>query len=277
MEIRYTTDKETFKRMTTDDMRKTFVIDNMFCPDVIQTTYIETERSIIGSAIPIKSGLKLLSSKKEMSAEYFTERREIGVINLGGSGKINTDNDMFQLEEKDMLYIGRGTKLIEFNSIDLKKPACFYFVSYPAHKEYPTKLIKMQDAEHAKLGSTLEANKRVINKYIHPNGVKSCQIVMGLTELEAGSVWNTMPVHTHQRRSEVYMYFGMPENGLVIHLMGSPDQTRHLILRNFQPVISPIWSIHSGCGTQNYSFIWAMGGENQDFGDMDPVEMKDLF
>ena len=277
MEIRYAHSPESVKRMTTEETRDAFLIQNLFVPDTLQLIYSDTERAIVGSAIPLKTNLELLSSQKEMAAEYFLERREIGIINIGGEGYVIGDGYKYAMQRKDMLYLGKGIKNVEFCSVDPDTPAEFYFVSYPAHKEYPAKLINIKDAEHAHLGSLSESNDRVINKYILPGKVESCQLVMGMTELKEGSVWNTMPVHTHQRRSEVYMYFDMDENSVVFHFMGAPTETRHLIMRNKQAVISPIWSIHSGCGTKNYSFVWAMGGENQIFSDMDGVEMKDIF
>jgi 4-deoxy-L-threo-5-hexosulose-uronate ketol-isomerase len=276
MDVRYTTDPESIKRMTTEELRKLYLIDSIFKPDAIPMTYSDIDRSITGSAVPVKESLKLLSSKKEMAAEYFTERREIGIINIGGEGLIIVDGKKFPMNHKDTLYVGKESIDILFGSNDSKNPAMFYFVSYPAHKKYPTTHAKFSDAAPSKLGSVKDANARTIYKYIHPNGIQSCQLVMGLTELEEGSVWNTMPPHTHQRRSEVYMYFNLGENGKVIHLMGSPDETKHIIMRNGQAVLSPSWSIHSGVGTKNYSFIWAMGGENQVFDDMDSVDMNNF-
>jgi 4-deoxy-L-threo-5-hexosulose-uronate ketol-isomerase len=212
-----------------------------------------------------------------MATEFFAERREVGVINIGMDGVIRIDGKGYSMAHKDALYIGRGAREVEFVGRSADKPAVFYFVSYPAHKEFPTSHAKFSDAEPVKLGNQKDANKRTIHKYIHPNGIKSSQLVMGLTELEEGSVWNTMPPHTHQRRSEVYMYFNLDPNAMVVHLMGQPEETRHLVIRNRQAVLSPSWSIHAGVGTQSYSFIWAMGGENQVFDDMDGVGVKDLF
>ena len=274
MDVRYTTNPAGFKIMTTDELRKSYLIDNLFIQDEIPMTYSDIDRSITGSAVPVKKTLSLLSTQKEMAAEYFAERREVGVINIGNEGIIEVDGTKFILNTKDALYIGRGVKHIEFKSKNASQPAKYYFVSYPAHKEYPTKHIRFVDAVHSKLGSQADANKRIINKLILPETVQSCQLVMGLTELEEGSVWNTMPSHTHQRRSEIYMYFNIAPDALVVHLFGQPDETRHLILHNEQVVLNPSWSIHSGVGTRNYSFIWAMGGENQVFGDMDDVSMQ---
>jgi 4-deoxy-L-threo-5-hexosulose-uronate ketol-isomerase len=276
MEMRYSTDPTTFKRMNSEEMRRMFLVDNLLETGNVTMVYSDVDRSIVGSAVPATAPLKLMSSKKEMAAEYFCERREVGIINIGHGGVVQADGKEFRLDRKDALYIGRGTKTIEFASGDPKQPAEFYFVSFPAHKDFPNTLVRFSEAEQSKLGSTKDANKRTINKLIRPSGVKSCQLVMGLTELEQGSVWNTMPVHTHQRRSEIYMYFDLAEGAILFHLMGEPAETRHIVVRNRQAVISPSWSIHSGVATQNYSFIWAMGGENQAFDDMDGVEMKSI-
>jgi len=276
MEIRYTTDPATFRRMTSDEVRAMFLVESLFRSGQITSLYCDVDRSITGSAVPVGAPLKLLSSKKEMAADYFCERREVGIINIGSDGYVKADGKEYPMAQKDALYVGRGTKEVVFGSKDAHQPSEFYFVSYPAHRDFPTTHANFSDAERANLGSTKDANKRTINKYIHPNGIKSCQLVMGLTELEEGSVWNTMPVHTHQRRSEIYMYFNLSENAVLFHLMGEPSETRHMVLRNKQAVVSPSWSIHSGVATQNYSFIWAMGGENQAFDDMDWVEMKSI-
>ena len=274
MEVRYTSDPESVRRMTSEELRKMFLVDRLFTPGTIEMMYTDVDRSIIGSAVPSGKSLRLQSSKKEMASEYFAERREIGIINIGKDGYVKAAGKEYPMAFKDALYVGRGTKEVEFGSRKSKDPAAFYFVSYPAHKDMETVHASFAQVEHSPLGNVKDANKRTINKYIHPNGIKSCQLVMGLTELDEGSVWNTMPVHTHQRRSEIYMYFNLAENALLFHLMGEPGETRHIVVRNRQAVISPSWSIHSGVATQNYSFIWAMGGENQAFDDMDWVAMK---
>jgi 4-deoxy-L-threo-5-hexosulose-uronate ketol-isomerase len=276
MDMRSTTDPKGFRTMTTDELRKAYLIDSLFVPDTVPMIYSDIDRSITGSAVPMNRELKLLATKKEMSAEHFAERREIGVINIGGDGTVLVDGKEYSMAPKDALYIGRGTKDIIFTSEQTLAPAKFYFVSYPAHKEYTTVHLHLADSEHVVLGSQRDANKRTLNRMIHINGIKSCQLVMGLTELEEGSVWNTMPAHTHQRRSEVYMYFNVAPDALVVHLMGQPGETRHVVMRNEQAVLNPSWSIHSGVGTRNYSFIWAMGGENQVFDDMDGVSMNEL-
>jgi 4-deoxy-L-threo-5-hexosulose-uronate ketol-isomerase len=276
MEVRYLPNQNAYQRMTTEELRKSFVMDNLFQEGAITMVYCDADRAIVGGAVPSSKSLKLEATKKEMAAEYFTERREIGVVNIGGTGVVRVDKKDHTLAPKDVLYIGKGKKSIEFLSSDSKHPAAFYFVSYPAHQEYPDHLAKSSEAEAAILGSPEAANKRRLNKFIHAGGVKSCQLVMGLTELEPGCVWNTMPAHTHQRRSEVYMYFGLDPDSIVVHLMGKPEETRSVVLRNQQAVISPSWSVHCGAATRNYSFIWAMGGENQEFSDMDVVSMKEL-
>ncbi len=276
MEVRYTPNPDSYKRMDTSELRKSFLLENLFIEDEIVLTYFDVDRLIAGSAIPIKKTLQLSGSKDELAAEYFAQRREIGIINIGGEGYIKTDDIKHSLQYKDALYVGRGTRLIEFSSKAEENPAKFYILSYPAHADYPTSHIKFADAEPVKLGSSKDVNKRVIYKYIHLNGIRSCQLVMGLTELEKGSIWNTMPAHLHQRRSEIYMYFNLVPDSVVFHIMGLPEETRNLVVRNQQAVLSPSWSIHCGATTQNYSFIWAMGGENQTFEDMDPVEMGRL-
>jgi len=276
MEVRYSPDKNGFKRLTTDELRESFLIDSLFAKNKIPLFYADIDRSITGSAVPVGKRLKLTATKKEMAAEYFTERRELGIINIGGKGSVLVEGKEHKMVNRDGLYIGRGSKEIEFTSAGGKKPAIFYFVSYPAHEAYPDKHIKFSQSSPVKLGSLADSNKRTIYKYIHPGTMQTCQLVMGLTELEEGSVWNTMPSHTHQRRSEVYMYFNLKSDSFVVHILGEPTETRHIIIRDKQAVLSTSWSMHSGCGTQNYSFIWAMGGENQEFDDMDWIPMKDL-
>jgi 4-deoxy-L-threo-5-hexosulose-uronate ketol-isomerase len=276
VEVRYTTNPKGVKGLSTKELQALYLIETLFAPATIPMVYSDIDRSITGSAVPLDGPLKLVSSKKEMAAEYFAERREIGVINIGGPGSIAIDGKAYEMPNRDALYIGRGAKEIIFSSAETASPAKFYFVSYPAHKEYPTTHVTKSDAEAQHLGGLESANDRTIYRYIHARGARSCQLVMGLTELAKGSVWNTMPPHTHQRRSEVYMYFDLDPDSFVIHLMGQPDETRHLIVRNEQAVLSPVWSIHAGGGTKNYSFIWAMGGENQVFEDMDGVGMKEL-
>ncbi|MFA5293593.1 MAG: 5-dehydro-4-deoxy-D-glucuronate isomerase [Phycisphaerae bacterium] len=275
METRYSADAVRFERMNTEEIRSTFLVRTLFAGDKIELIYWFDDRAIIGSAVPVKAPLKL-EAGDHLASEYFAMRREIGVINIGGAGVITVDGEKFTLNHKDLLYIGKGSKDIQFESANAQKPAKFYIVSYPAHKEYPIALAKQADAQAVELGSDEESNKRTIRKYIHPDGIKSCQLVMGFTDLAANSVWNTMPGHTHTRRTEVYMYFGIDSGGVVFHLMGKPEQTRHIVIRNEQVALSPSWSIHSGVGLKNYSFVWAMGGENQAFGDMQGFSLDNL-
>ena len=276
MEVRYAPNDEAYQRMTTAELRRSFVIDNLFTPNVVTMIYSDVDRVIVGSAVPLATRLKLESSKKEMAADFFTERREIGIINIGGDGKLFVDGTAYPMAFRDLLYVGRGVREIECASADPKRPALFYFASYPSHAAYPVAHARFNDSTKSPLGTPHNANVRTITKFVHSEGIKSSQLVMGLTELNDGSVWNTMPSHTHQRRMEVYLYFGLDEDSFVVHLMGKPNETRALIMRNQQAVISPPWSIHSAAGTRNYSFIWAMGGENQEFSDMDAVPMKEL-
>lgn len=274
MELRTAASPKDVKHYTTDRLREEFLVQDLFVKDEVKMVYSHIDRIIIGAAVPSKS--LSLDAGGELRAEYFLQRRELGVINIGGTGKIKIDGNEYILEYKDGMYIGMGSKEIEFISEDENNPAKFYFNSAPAHKTYPTVLIKPEDCVTVELGSLEEANHRVIRKYILPGQVESCQLVMGMTQLKPGSVWNTMPCHTHDRRMEVYLYFEVPENNFVMHYMGEPTETRHIVTRNEEIVISPSWSIHSGVGTKAYTFIWGMVGENQDFDDMDAVKMTDL-
>jgi 4-deoxy-L-threo-5-hexosulose-uronate ketol-isomerase len=264
-----------FERMNTDEARTSYLLDGLFQPNQLTLRYLETDRAVVGAAIPGAESLALATSK-ELASDYFAQRREIGVLNLGAPGTVGVDGKDYQMGNRDCLYIGRGSKDVSFASVDAKNPAQFYMVSYPAHAEYPTMQMKQEDAEPVRLGSDAGCNNRTIYKYIHAEGIKSCQLVMGITSLAEGSVWNTMPCHTHARRTEVYLYFDLAPDNIIMHLMGPPDQTRHLVMRDREAVISPSWSIHSACGTSHYSFAWAMGGENQEFGDMDAVPMDAL-
>lgn len=275
MEKRIAPDKVHFEMMNTEEMRENLLIENLFSSGEIVMIYTDIDRAVAGSAAPTNKTLTL-EAGKELAAEYFAERREIGVINIGGNGSISVDGTVYSMVKLDALYIGRGSKDIKFSSEKADDPALFYFVSYPAHKEYPTTHAPISNAEPANMGSPKESNQRTIYKYIHPAGVKSCQLVMGCTKLAEGSVWNTMSAHTHDRRSEVYMYFDVDDNAVVFHFIGEPQETRHIVVRNRQVVLNPSWSIHAGCGTKNYSFVWAMGGENQAFGDMDAVSISEM-
>lgn len=275
MQTRYVADPLRFPRMTTEEVRQSFLIDNLFQPEAIYLLYCDVDRAIVGSAVPGKKPLRLEAST-ELATSYFCERREIGILNIGGVGEVSIDNQLFRLENRDGLYIGKGSKDIFFSSLDAKNPAAFYLVSFPAHQAYPTQQARLENAEAVLLGTPEAANERTIYKYIHPRGIPSCQVVMGFTVLKPGSVWNTMPPHTHARRMEIYLYFDMADNARVFHLMGAAEETRHIVVANRQAVISPSWSIHSGVGTGAYTFCWGMGGENQTFEDMDGLEIGQL-
>ena len=286
MELRTAASPKDVKHYTTDRLREEFLIDDLFQKDVIKLVYSHIDRIITGSAVPVKEKL-VLTAGDELRADYFLERREMGVINIGGAGVITIDGKEYAVAYKEGMYIGMGAKDISFASVDAANPAKFYLNSAPAHKSYPTVLIKpegtpeegvviVKDENKVELGCLADANHRTICKYILPGQVESCQLVMGMTKLEEGSVWNTMPCHTHDRRMEVYLYFDMKDDALVFHYMGEPTETRHIVMKNEQAVISPSWSIHSGCGTRAYTFIWGMVGENQAFDDMDGVAMQDI-
>lgn len=276
MDIRYASHPNEVKQFDTERLQAEFQINSLFSPNEIKLVYSHVDRFIIGGVLPVTGALQLQADKKEMAADYFLERREIGIINVGGRGTITVDGTVYNMDSKDCIYIGLGTKDITFASENAAEPAKFYFNSTPAHQTYPTVKVAISEATPTHLGSINTSNERTIYKYIHTGGVKSCQLVMGMTLLKPGNMWNTMPSHTHNRRSEVYFYFDMPEDAVVFHMMGEPQQTRHVVMRNEQAVISPSWSIHSGVGTNNYTFIWGMAGENQIFDDMDAVAMKDL-
>ena len=276
MEIRNASNPRDMKHYTTERLREEFHISKLFTKDNIRMVYSHIDRIITAGAMPVYQSLKL-SAGKELAADYFLERREMGCINIGGPGIIEIDGKEYEMNPRDGIYIGRGNKDIVFKCVDSENPPKFYISSCPAHKEYPTVKIDITKAKKVPCGSTEECNKRVINQYIHPEVMQSCQLSMGLTNLEPGSSWNTMPCHTHDRRMEVYLYLDMQEDDVVFHMMGEPNETRHIVMRNEEAVISPSWSIHSGVGTRAYSFIWAMCGENQEFTDMDHVGMKELF
>ncbi len=286
MELRTASSPRDVKHYTTDRLREEFLIDDLFHADEIKLVYSHIDRIITGSAVPV-AGELVLTAGDELRADYFLERREMGVINIGGAGTITIDGREYEVNYKEGMYIGMGAKDISFASADAKNPAKFYLNSAPAHKTYPTVLIRpegtpedgvviVKPENKVELGNLADSNHRTICKYILPGQVESCQLVMGMTKLEEGSVWNTMPCHTHDRRMEVYLYFDMKEDALVFHYMGEPTETRHIVMKNEQAVISPSWSIHSGCGTRAYTFIWGMVGENQAFDDMDGVAMGDL-
>ena len=275
MEVRQAANAKDVKYYTTERLREEFHIANLFTKDNVRMVYSHIDRIITAGLMPVRQVLKL-EAGKELAADYFLQRREMGCINVGGKGIITVDGVEYEMNPRDGMYIGMGNKEITFKSCDENAPAKFYVSSCPAHTSYPTVKIDITKAKKVPCGSVEECNKRVINQYIHPEVMKSCQLAMGLTQLEVGSNWNTMPCHTHDRRMEVYMYLDMDENDVVFHMMGEPTQTRHIIMHNDEAVISPSWSLHSGVGTKNYSFIWAMCGENQEFTDMDHIATKDL-
>ena len=286
MELRTAASPKDVKHYTTERLREEFLIQNLFIPGEINLVYSHIDRIITGSATPAESEL-VLTAGDELRAKYFCERRELGVINIGGKGTITIDGKAYPVDYKEGMYIGMGAQDIRFSSDDASRPAKFYLNSAPAHHSYPTVLIKpegtpedgvviVKPENKVELGSLEQSNHRTICKYILPGQVESCQLVMGMTKLEPGSVWNTMPCHTHDRRMEVYLYFDIPETAFVMHYMGEPQETRHIVMRNEEAVISPSWSIHSGAGSQAYTFIWGMVGENQDFDDMDGVANTDI-
>lgn len=275
MEVRDAANAKDVKYYTTDRLREEFHISNLFTKDVVKMVYSHIDRIIVLGIYPVENELSL-EAGKELAAEYFLQRRELGCINIGGKGEIVIDGEVYEMNPRDGIYVGRGHKDIIFRSVDPSSPAKFYATSCPAHTEYPIRRIDITKARKVPCGSVEDCNKRVINQYIHPEVMQSCQLSMGLTQLEVGSNWNTMPSHTHARRMEVYFYLDMGENDAVFHMMGEPNETRHIIMHNEEAVISPSWSIHSGVGTKNYSFIWAMCGENQEFTDMDHIQTKDL-
>ena len=274
MDIRYSVNQRDVKRYTTEELRKEFLIEKLFVPGDVTAVYSHVDRVITMGATPTGKTLKLdqnIDTWKSLGAKFFLERRELGIINIGGTGTVKADGVDYKLERIEGLYLTMGTKEVEFASVDASKPAKFYMVSSPAHKPCKNTLIPFDKAIHRDLGSLATSNERTINQFIHPDVLETCQLSMGVTILKPGSVWNTMPTHTHERRMEVYMYFDVPADNIVFHFMGEPTETRHIVMQNEQAVISPSYSIHSGGGTSNYSFIWAMAGENKVFDDMDNI------
>jgi 4-deoxy-L-threo-5-hexosulose-uronate ketol-isomerase len=263
------------ERMNTSELRKNFLIEKVFEEDVINLTLSFFDRYIAGGAMPVNASIAL-PNPDNLKAKYFLERRELGIINVGGKGAVEADGEKYELDFKEALYIGKETQNVSFTSLDKANPAKFYINSAPAHHKFPTKKITKNEAEIVTLGSLENSNHRTINKLIVNSVVQTCQLQMGMTELKTGSVWNTMPAHTHDRRMEVYFYFEIPEGQSVSHFMGEPQESRHIWMQNEQAVISPNWSIHAGAGTSNYTFIWGMAGENLDYGDMDVCAVKDL-
>ncbi len=266
---------EDFKKYDTSQIRERFLIDDLAQPGYINFAYTHYDRMIVGLAIPDRAAIDI-AVFDILKSNYFLERREIGIINVGSEGTVTVNKEKYSLNKLDCLYIGRGNEKITFENVDISKPAVFYILSAPAHAEHPTQLLKKEDAQGGEMGAAETANKRNIFRYIHKDGLKSCQLLMGLTILETGSVWNTMPAHTHDRRMEVYFYFDVPENQVVFHYMGEPQETRHILIKNYNAVVSPPWSIHAGSGTSNYGFIWGMAGENLEYTDMDVIQLNDL-
>ena len=279
MDIRYSCNQRDFNRYTTEETRNEFLIQNLYVPNEVVAVYSHVDRMVTLGCMPtteevsIDKGIDIWAN---FGTSYFLERREIGIFNIGGPGVIKADDETFHMNYKDCLYITMGTKNVTFASDDAANPAKVYLVSAPAHCAYKTTYRPIQKAVKRPLGAMETANKRTINQFIHPDVLPTCQLSMGMTALEPGSVWNTMPCHTHERRMEIYMYFEVPENNVVFHMMGEGQETRHIVMKNEEAVISPSWSIHAGAGTSNYTFIWAMGGENQAFDDMDNIPTTEL-
>ena len=279
MDVRYSANQRDVKRYTTEELRDEFLIQDLYAPDEVRAVYSHVDRMVTLGCMPVLETVAIdkgIDVWKNFGTHYFLERREIGIFNIGGAGTITADGQAFHMGYKDCLYITKGTKEVTFASDDSSKPAKFYMVSAPAHKECRTTFIPIEKAAKKPLGAMETSNKRVINQFIHPDVLETCQLSMGMTVLDPGSVWNTMPAHTHERRMEVYMYFEIPEDNVVFHMMGEGTETRHIVMQNEQAVISPSWSIHAGAGTSNYTFIWAMGGENQAFDDMDVIPTTGL-
>jgi 4-deoxy-L-threo-5-hexosulose-uronate ketol-isomerase len=264
-----------YPTMTTAQIRETFLIDALYEPGALHQVYVDLDRAVVGIAAPLAVPITL-GADEVLRASYFTERRELGALNIGGSGTIHVDGQRHSLENLACLYIGRGSKEVTFESSDSNSPAVFYLLSYPAHASYPSTLVRKDDASPVELGSSETCNRRTVCKYIYLDGAQSCQLVMGVTHLHPGSAWNTMPAHTHMRRSEIYMYFNLAKESRVFHMMGPAEETRHIVMKNCEAVVSPGWSIHAGVGTQAYSFCWGMGGENQNYDDMDLVPLGSL-
>ncbi len=272
MEQRYGASPREVERMNTEELRADFLFEKVFAIGKANFLYSHYDRMVIGGVVPSTKAIKL-GNYDELKSKYFLERREVGILNVGGKGTVEADGKTYKLDKLSCLYLGKETKKVSFKSSSKRTTAKFFLFSAPAHKKYPNELYTKEDAQPFQLGSPATSNERTIFKYIHGEGIKSCQVVMGATILADGSVWNTMPPHTHDRRSEAYFYFDVPKSQGVMHFMGKPDETRHLWVQNHQAIISPPWSIHAGSGTASYSFIWAMAGENQDFSDMDFIEL----
>jgi 4-deoxy-L-threo-5-hexosulose-uronate ketol-isomerase len=275
MNIRFAISPSEAKQFNTEQLRENFLVSSLMQDDTVQLVYTHYDRVIIGGAKPVNKSLSL-PNHPELKADYFLERRELGIINIGGAGTVTADGEVFHLNKLDCVYIGKGIKEVSFSSLQPGEPAVYYLLSAPAHKEYPNAKYTKEQAAPVELGAAETSNKRTVYKYIHLDGIRSCQLVMGLTVLDPGSVWNSIPPHTHTRRMEVYFYFDVPEQHRIFHFMGEPQQTRHIAMANHEAIVSPPWSTHFGCGTSNYGFIWGMAGENLVYTDMDPVPVTEL-
>ena len=277
MDIRQPVHSEHARTLDTEGLRRHFLVDSIFKPEQATLTYSQIDRIIVGGIHPVKETVRFAPELgKHTGTDFFLQRRELGLINIGGGAIVKADDKTYELGPREALYIGQGAKELSFSSIDPNQPAKLYFNCAPAHCHYPNKKVTLAEASPETLGSAETSNRRTIHKFLVPNVLPTCQLLMGMTQLEPGSLWNTMPCHTHDRRMEVYFYFDMAENGAVFHMMGEPTQTRHIVVRNEQAVISPSWSLHAGVGTQAYTFIWGMVGENQVFSDMDHIAMTPL-
>ena len=275
MNIRFAISPNEAKQFNSEQLRENFLVSSLMQDDTVQLVYTHYDRVIIGGAKPVNKSLSL-PNHPELKADYFLERRELGIINVGGAGTVTANGEVFHLNKLDCVYIGKGIKEVSFSSLQPAEPAVYYLLSAPAHKEYPNAKYTKEQAAPVELGATETSNKRTVYKYIHLDGIRSCQLVMGLTVLDSGSVWNSIPPHTHTRRMEVYFYFDVAEQHRVFHFMGEPQQTRHIAMANHEAVVSPPWSTHFGCGTSNYGFIWGMAGENLVYTDMDPAPVTEL-
>lgn len=277
MDIRQSIHSDHARQLDTEGLRREFLVETIFRSDELTMTYSHIDRIVLGGIMPVNKVVDMPASLgKTYGVDYFLQRRELGAINVGGAGWVKVDGTRYEVGTEEAIYIGKGAKEVEFGSVSAANPAKFYYNSAPAHMQYPTRTITNADAVKAKLGDIRNSNSRTINKYLVPEVLPTCQLSMGLTRLDEGNMWNSMPCHTHERRMEVYFYFNLADDAVVFHLMGKPDETRHIVMHNEQAVISPSWSIHSGVGTQSYTFIWGMVGENQTFDDMDHVAMQDI-
>jgi 4-deoxy-L-threo-5-hexosulose-uronate ketol-isomerase len=277
MEIRQPIHSEHMRSLDTEGLRRHFLVQDLFLPDQVTLTYSQIDRIIVGGIMPVSGGVAFSADLgRHTGTDFFLQRRELGLINIGGAARVVVDGETFEVDGREALYIGQGAKALEFFSVDAGQPAKLYFNCAPAHTAYPHRKVTLAQASPETLGAAATSNRRTIYKFLVPDVLPTCQLSMGMTQLEPGNMWNTMPCHTHDRRMEVYFYFDMAPDATVFHMMGEPTQTRHIVVRNEQAVINPSWSIHSGVGTQAYTFIWGMVGENQVFKDMDHVPMTTL-